>query len=119
MSILSPIATFATDAYTVTRTGAGTYDSDGRLVAGSTSTFSIDAVVQPLRGRELRNLPEAQHGEEMRALLTGTELRARQPGNAGDTVSISSEDWEVVRLEPWSFRGTSFWRAIIARKAAS
>lgn len=119
MSILNPIATFKTGTHTVTRTVAGTYDANGRLVAGSTSTFPIEASITPVDGRELQNLPEAQHGEEVRRLLTATELKARSPGYAGDTVDIGGEAWEVVRAEPWSFRGTLFYQAFISRKVAS
>lgn len=117
--ITSPIGTFKTGTYTVTRTVAGTYDANGRLVAGSSSTFPIDASITPVDGRTLQNLPEAQHGEEVQALLTTTALIARQPGNAGDRVEISSESWEVIRSQSWSARGKTFTQAYIARKATS
>lgn len=115
MSLIGVIERFATGTYTVTRRGTGTYSS-GRLVAGSTSTFTITASLQPVRGRELQNLAPAQHGEEVKVLYTATLLRVRSPDGAGDLVTINSESWEVFQVEPWEAFGETHYRAYVARK---
>lgn len=121
MSILSPITTFGTGTYTVTRQIASTY-INGYVVPGSTSTFTAVMSVQPPStggneiGRVLQALPEAQHGKEIRVAYTATELKTRAPGNEPDEVTIASETWEVLRAELWQFRGIDHWRVYLARK---
>jgi hypothetical protein len=56
----------------VTRYNAGSYVSHV-YIPGATTTFSVLMSVQPLNGRELLNLPEAQrtrHGLNLIALLS-------------------------------------------------
>jgi hypothetical protein len=114
MSLRGVIARFASGQYTVTRHAAESY-VDGLLVAGSTSTFSITASVQPVTGRELQTLPEAQHGREVRVVFTTAELRTRQAGNAPDTIEIDGETWAVERQEGWNAFGGYHSRAFITR----
>ena len=118
MALSGVISAFKTGTYTVTRTGGGTYSS-GVYTAGSTSTFDITASVQPVSGRDLQVLPEGQHGNEVRVIYTTTELRTRNPTNAGDKISIGSEDWEVFRFERWEAFGLNLsgdhYRAFASR----
>lgn len=98
MALSDVITAFATGTYTVTRYGSGTY-SNGVLVAGSTSTISVVASVQPVTGRDLQVLPEGQHSIETKVVYTTTELKSRDASNAGDRISIGGESWEVFRVE--------------------
>lgn len=110
---------FATVAYTVTRRAAGTYVK-GRLVpAVGTTTISIVADVQPVQGRKLEDLPEGQRGGEHLLVITATELRARQPGNEGDVVTIGGEPWRVVEVEAWRAFGPPHYECIVARETKS
>lgn len=115
MSLNGVISSFNTGIYTVAREGSGTY-VDGILQVGAADTpFSIVASIQPASGRDLKNLPEAQHGEETRVVFTTTELRTRTPAGAPDTVMIDGEPWTVVRVERWQHWGTTHYRAYISR----
>lgn len=113
---LSPtVLDLASGTYTVTRySGAGGYGSDGIFAAPATSTFTIEASVQPVRGRELQRLPEGLRSEEVRAIFTPTALRCAAPGQLPDRISIGGESWQVEVVEDWSDLG-NYYRAV-ARK---
>jgi hypothetical protein len=103
MALTGVISRFSTGTYTVTRTAAGSYTT-GRYAAGAPSTFAITASVQPVQGRDLQSVPEAQRGEEVKVLWTTTELRTRGAGEP-DSVSIDGEAWRVVRVKRWQAFG--------------
>ena len=111
MSLTGVIARFKTGDYTVTRSANGTY-VNGRLVAGAPSTFSIEASIQPVTGRELQALPEAYHGEEVKVIYTVTELLAAP---TPDVVTIDGEAWEVFKCQRWQAFGGTHYRAHAAR----
>lgn len=114
MSVASAIAAMKTGDYTVTRTAASTTDGHGRIVAGATSTFTIEASIQPVTDRDLKVLPEALHAEDLRKVFTVTELRAVPP----DSITIGGEAWHVVgRPKRWEAFGSGHTEAIIARQA--
>lgn len=108
--IAATVKAFVTGTYTVTRTAAGSY-SGGLYTPGAESSFTIDAGIFPLTGRELANLPQGQHGTEVRQLFTLTELKTRTPSTEPDTIDISGETWEVLSVSQYP----SFYRALIAR----
>jgi hypothetical protein len=118
---LSSVATkFATGTYSVTRSsGAGSYDTNGDYTPAGTSVINVKASIQPLNGRELKVLPEGQHGAELRKVYSVTELKTRTPTSEPDIVSYKGEDWEVVAVEGWeafgSGSGGDHYKAIIAR----
>jgi hypothetical protein len=116
VSFADVIATFATGSYTVTRRGAGTYDSAGVFVPAATSTFSITAAVQPSNGRRLEASAAGQRGGDTRTLHTTTALRTRDNGGAPDVVTIGSESWTVIECQPWSHVGETFYRVTVERE---
>lgn len=77
------------------------------------SQFTITAGIQPLRGRELQDLPEGQRADETRILYTTTPLRTRQPGAEADLVTIDGEVWRVDTVDSWP----SYYRCVITRAA--
>lgn len=103
MGLSDVISTFATGTYTVTRRAASTY-SNGVRVAGSTSTLSITASVQPVTGRELERLPEGMRTTEVVKLYTTTALRTADSGDP-DHISIDGETYEVQLVERWTAKG--------------
>jgi len=120
MSLLDVINRFATGTYTVTRRGAGTYDTAGVFVEASSSTFTITAVLQPLSGRTLDAQPSGQRGVDTRLLHTATLLRTRDGDGAPDVVTIGSESWVVLECQPWVHpTGGSFYRVRVERGAAA
>lgn len=105
------------EKYTVTRTARSTF-VDGRAVPGATSTFTIVACIQPMsepmKGRMLHILPEAQHTEEIRIVHTETELRS---GAEPDSISIDGEPWKVIGFQRWQAFGThEHFKAFVARE---
>lgn len=124
MSLLDVIDSFATGTYKVNRTTPANpgYDTHGHKLAGTVTTFSIVGVVEPLTGRDLMVLEEAQRGEQQQWLYTATRLSTRDADTAPDEVLIPNdagtpETWVVRSVEKWTLDGDSHWRVRIARKA--
>lgn len=108
----STIASFASP-YTVKRR-AGSFVG-GRWTESAPTTFSIDAVFQPLSGRELQRLSQGEQTTELRKGFTGTKLNSSQAGGApADLVVIDGEDWEVQNVQPWDALG-NYFRVIVAK----
>lgn len=115
MALNGVIASFATGTYAVARETSQSYDANGRLINGTASSFNITASVQPVSGRDLKNLPEAQHGEEMLVVYTTTELRTRTPTTAPDIVTIRGEPWAVVKVNWWDHWGDTHYVVYVSR----
>lgn len=115
--ITDSISAFATGTYTVTRPTIPTVVA-GRAVAGTPSTFTIDASIQPVQdGRKLLALVEAYHCAEVRLVLTRTVIEPLTPSHGADVVTYQSEPWVVIEAERWDAFGTSWTRAYIARRS--
>lgn len=114
MDLSSVIESFAS-TYTVTRSSASAYGADGRLDAGTTSTLTVRAVVQPVTGRDLKRLPEGLRTDDVRQVFTATELKTQGAGQDPDSIAIGGEDYEVQTVERWADLG-GYWRAIVMRK---
>jgi hypothetical protein len=118
MPLSDVITSFYTGTYKVTRTGGGSF-TNGVYALGTTSTFDITASIQPVTGRDLQVLPEGQHANETKVVYTTTELKTRDPSNAGDKITINGEAWEVFRVERWEAFGLNLsgdhYRAFVSR----
>lgn len=101
MDLSGVISALGTGSYTVTRPTASSY-TNGRLNAPSTSTFVINASVQPASGRDLQRLPEGQRSSEIKSIFTMTELRLT------DVVTIGSSTYQVQHVERWADSGNFF-----------
>ena len=101
--------------YTVTRVTDGGYDADGIAIAGSSSSFSAAGSLQPVTGRELRDFPEGQRGDEIRVLYTLTECRTRVGTHAPDVITIDGEPWTVVKVEKFDAFGDTHHRVYVSR----
>lgn len=114
MSLGLVIAAFNTGTYTVTRTGADSY-TDGVRTVGSTSTFSIDASIQPMSGRDLKAaLAEGRRAEDVRTVWTKTAALVADPNP--DKIAIGTETWEVFRVFGFSILDPTFYRVGIAKQ---
>lgn len=89
-----------TREYVVTRPSAGVTYEKGRAVQAGTTTFTIEASIQPLKPNELQTLPEAQRTSETMKVYTDAELRpASQASKVGaDQISYRGELWQVVAV---------------------
>lgn len=114
MSLAHAIAIFQTGSYTVTRTAAGTHTA-GRYTPGSTSTFTVDAVVQPVTGREFVPMPECPAGHENKLVHCTTALATLAGGRADRIALDGGEPWVVYHAEFWSHTGETFCRALVSR----
>lgn len=115
--LLSSIAGLRTGTYTVTRTAANTLLL-GRAVAGSTSTFSIVAVVQPYAGgRKMLPLPEGVRAEETKHIHTATALRTTDSAGEADSISIDGTTYRVWAVEgPYTLGGSTHYEAYASKK---
>lgn len=114
MDLSSVITSFVTGTYTVTRYSPSAYGSDGRLDASTTATFTVDACVQPLTGRELERLPEGLQTSEVLALWSPVELKTQGAGQDPDSVLIDGDSYEVQKVERWNTLG-AYWRVLLAK----
>jgi hypothetical protein len=96
MSLLS--SSFNTGTYIVTRYTPGAL-VDGIPLADATSTFNIDASVQPLSGRALQDLPEGMRADDNRWVFTESEIRTVQTTNHPDTIEINGESYRAIKSE--------------------
>lgn len=123
MSLLS--ARFNTGTYTVTRPSvAGTVDSSGRYIPPSTfTTLQVQASVQALSGRELRDLPENRRADDFREVFTNTPIYTVQPAAGGvpqldepDLILINGEQYRMKKVK---FHGviSGHYRAVCERIA--
>jgi hypothetical protein len=117
VSLRDSIASLASGTYTVTRTEAGAR-VQGRYTPGPSTTFEIVASIQPATGRQLRDLPEGQRGDETVAIYTVTELRTRHPGSPGnepDLVTYRGEPWTVTQVKRWESFGEVHFECLAVR----
>ena len=87
---------------TVTRYAAGSY-VNGTYVSGAISTFSAIMSVQPMTGRELLNLPEAQRTRNIVKGYCPTQLYTAQQSASkkADLVTVGTKTYEVQNVEHW------------------
>lgn len=132
MSILDSLGDFETNdasapvSYAVTRLVPVNppYDTHGRAIAPTPTTFSILGNLQPLSGRDLLVMPEGQRSEETKWLFSFVELRGRGPSNAPDEIAVTYpsglvETYVVTSVEYWPYppEGVQFWKAKVTRRA--
>lgn len=82
---------------TVTRYTGGSRVTDGYWDDGATSSFTIDATVNPVPGDVLLTLPEGERAEKQLRVLTETELYTynEYDSREADHVTIRGEEYEV------------------------
>lgn len=114
MSLNGVIVSLGTGTYTVTRTAAGTR-VDGRYVPGATSTFPIDAGIEPATGRELEDLPTGRRGNETIKIFTDTQLVAEDVSEDPDVIAYRGELWTVVKASFWEGFGENHCEAMACR----
>lgn len=90
-------------AVTVRRPARGAY-VEGRWVQPDAHTdIKIIASVQPIDGRTLERLPEAQRTREVRKIYASKVLfnRVEALGRKADIIVMDGECWEVSTVELW------------------
>lgn len=121
MSVSNVIASLSTAAadggYTVTRTTNTGYDpATGDAAAGVVTTFSIDAVVEPARGKRLMARVEGRHTEGTILIMTTTSLVVTSAAFQADTLVYLGELYEVLQVDgPFRLRGDTHYEVYAAR----
>jgi len=121
MDTAGVIASFLTGTYTVTRTADDTM-THGRATAGSSSTLTIKASVQPAKGDDLLLLAEGRRATETRVVYTTTELGVGIGPNKADRLSIDGVDWQVQHVESWRpdpLTPAPYFRCLVQRVVTS
>ena len=93
-------------ALTINRPGAATV-ADGYMGDAAATAIPVQAVVQPMQPRELRNMPEGQSALSWLVLWSESELRVRDQFDRG------GQTYTIQRIEDWSDDG-GFYRAAAA-----
>lgn len=90
--------------YTIKRSSKEGCYVDGRWQASRRDTeFTVLASIQPVDGRTLERLPEAQRTLETRKMYAACVLQntVEDIGRNADRVIIDGEEWEVATVELW------------------
>lgn len=97
---------------TVTRTASGSYVG-GDFTPGTTSTLTLTANVQPIKGLELLNFPEGQRTRGILRVYTDVALQTADEatGQAADTFTYNGHTWQVQQVQDYSNSPIPHWRS--------
>lgn len=99
------ISHFVTGPVTVTRFGTSPgVDENGMILPGATSTFTVEISIQPMNGKDLRNLSmRLQDTRRVEKGYCADELftAKRSPSNRADRVAYNNTVFEVLHVERW------------------
>jgi len=106
----SPIPNFTTGNYQVTRRTQGAFDR-GRYVPGSPETLTIKGSLQPIGGRDIKQLQEGERIADHFTFYSDVApsiIDTKTLGDA-DVITIDGETYRVVSVQGWGdqagFRG--------------
>jgi hypothetical protein len=94
---------------------------DGIYQNAARGSVTFTGSVQPITGRELLDLPEAQRTREPKMVITETELKTldKTAGTAADIVEYEGEDYEVTKVEAlaeWDGAGLAHYEVTMLKK---
>lgn len=103
---------------TGTRFASGFHNSNGRYEEGINIPISFEANHQPVSGRELLLVPEAERVKDVRKIYTSFTLRtARVPNRTlADEVVIDNLLYQVFQVETYNMGVLNHTKAIVIRK---
>lgn len=114
-----------TGTYTVTRQLVGTYTDGIYSGGGTTSSFTVEAVVEPatglqrvVGGYEMRMDDDGQRTNDIQVIYTRTELYTRRPTHEPDLITIKGRQYTVWRVESWDLSGEVHYRALATLKTS-
>lgn len=110
------------ETYQVTRQTSGSI-IDHRFQEGSSSTFSIEAALMPMKGRDIEALPEGDRTKESRKFYTTTLVQTKEEGEnprEGDLILIDGKYFEARTSEPWPgfYKVVAVLRDVVARDSS-
>lgn len=80
--------------------------TNGFKTRAADTVISIEAAVQPLSAKELRNVPEGQNELEWKNIWSGSELRNK------DKVEVNGIDYTIQKVEYWEEGGFYHAKAV-------
>jgi hypothetical protein len=106
--MIGTLERLCSNSYTVMRLAAGSYDANGRYSVGSSSTFSVNASIQPVSGRDLLRLPEGLRTKQLLAIWTRTPLQTALAPNGPPPDVLTYTDglgYQVQTVLDWTENG--------------
>ncbi len=94
------------ESITLTRKAAGTY-INGHYVDGAGTSSTIEANVQPLTGKEILQLAEADRNRESLKAFSTSEIRVN------DIITRSSKTYEVQKVADFSVQSIPHYEAVM------
>ena len=94
------------ESVTLIRKATGSY-VDGHYVEGTASSYVIEANIQPLSGKEILQLPEADRTRESLKVFSTSEIRVN------DTVTMSTKNYEVQKVADFSVYSIPHYEAVM------
>ena len=94
------------ESVTLTRKATGAY-VNGHYVEGAASSSTIDANIQPLSGKEILQLPEADRTRESLKGFSVSEIRVN------DIITRSSKNYEVQKVADYSVHSIPHYEAVM------
>lgn len=94
------------ESITLTRKAAGSYVG-GHYVDGTGTSSMIEANVQPLPGKEILQLAEADRTRESLKAFSTSEIRVN------DIITRSSKDYEVQKVADYTVQSIPHYEAIM------
>jgi hypothetical protein len=107
LDLSSTIETFAMDV--TCRRPAPPTVTNGRPTAGAQTSFTVRALVRPIPGEELRQMPEGERSDAGIRAWVLTALRTTRVLEPADLIEWEGEDWKVTRVEAAQPQGR-YWR---------
>lgn len=114
MSLAGVIGRYSTGSYAVARAAQGAR-VNGVYVPATPTTINIDASIQPVTGRVLRDLPEGQNADESVVIFTTTQLLTRTPSSDPDVITIGGEPYRITRVDTFGVISGGHYRAFAER----
>ncbi len=125
MALNESIDGLLTGSYLVTRKTAGSMTDGIYSGGGSTTTFSMAAVVEPatglqrvVGGYEMRSDNDGQRTNDIQVIYTRVELYTRRPTHEADLVTVRGRQYTVFRVESWDLSGEVHYRALATLKTS-
>ena len=113
---MSLIANFQTDTIKINRFAVGEY-VNGNYVPGAITEINISAVIIPLSGKDLLNLPEAQRTKEARRVYTDIQLFTADEVDSkkADRFLHDGIYFEIQRVEKWTNTDLPHYKCIAVK----
>ncbi|MCP4481414.1 MAG: hypothetical protein GY817_01110 [bacterium] len=99
----------------------GGYDGNGRYVKGSFSETNIEGSIQPMKERELLNLPEAQRTRGTIKIYTDVELKVVDTENnlQADRIEYNNFFYEVQEVNDYTSFNIPHYKSIAVKVPAN